>query len=54
MKEVRRMLFEIFYVTLDPFSRIIEGMNFINPEGLMIESIIPQGKTKDEAKNENK
>jgi hypothetical protein len=43
------MFFEIFYLTFEAFSGVIEGVDFINPEGLMIKGIKSQGETDDKA-----
>jgi len=49
VKEVGRMDFEIFYLTFEAFSGVIKGVDFVDPEGLLIKSIEPQGKTDDKA-----
>ncbi len=49
VKEVSRMFFEIFYLTFEVLSGVIKGVDFINPERLVIKSIEPQGKTDDKA-----
>jgi hypothetical protein len=49
------IFFVILYLVLDPVSRIIVSMDFINPKGFLIESVESQGKAYQEAqkKNEN-
>jgi hypothetical protein len=43
------MVFEVFYLTLETLSGVIIGVDLINPEGLVVKSIQPQGKTDDKA-----
>jgi hypothetical protein len=49
VKEVGRMFFEIFYLTLETFSGVIKGVDFVNPQRLVFKGIESQGKTDDEA-----
>jgi hypothetical protein len=39
--KVCRILFIIFQLAFKTISRIIEGMDFVNPEGFLIEGIDP-------------
>ena len=51
MKKVGWMLFKVFYLVFNPLPRIIEGMNFVDPEGFLIKSVEPQCESNDETKN---
>jgi hypothetical protein len=42
-----------FYLAFEIISGVIEGMDFIHPEGLLIESVEPQSETYNEAENKN-
>jgi len=42
-----------FYLALEIIPRIIVGMDFINPEGFLIESIKPQSKAYEETKKKD-
>jgi hypothetical protein len=50
MKKVRWMLFKVSYLVFNPLPRIIEGMNFVNPEGFLIKIVESQGESNDETK----
>jgi hypothetical protein len=43
VEKVSRVFFEVFDLTLNPFSGVIIGVDFINPERFMIEGIESQG-----------
>jgi hypothetical protein len=51
--KIRRILFVKFYLVFEVISGVIEGMDFIHPEGLLIESVEPQSETYNEAENKN-
>ena len=52
MKEAG-IFFVKFYLVFEVISGVIEGMDFIHPEGLLIESVEPQSETYNEAENKN-
>ena len=49
VKEIGWMCFKIFQLAFKAFSGVIKGVDFVDPEGLLIKSIEPQGKTDDKA-----
>jgi hypothetical protein len=53
MKKVGWILFKVFYLVFNPLPRIIEGMNFVDPEGFLIKMVKPQGESNDETKNKD-
>jgi hypothetical protein len=52
--EKRRILLIEFYLVLETISRIIEGMDLINPKGLFVKGIEPQCQTNEKANNKDK
>lgn len=48
------VLFVILQLVLDVISRIIEGMDFVNPDGFLIEGVESQGKPYNETQNKGK
>jgi len=51
--KIRRILFVKFYLVFEVISGVIEGMDFIHPEGLLIEGVEPQDKAYKEAENQD-
>jgi hypothetical protein len=43
-----------FYLVFEVIPGIIEGMDFINPEGFLVEGIEPQGKSHQKAEKKHK
>ena len=54
MKKIGWMLFKVFYLVFNPLPRIIEGMNFVDPEGFLIKSVESQSEPNNETKNKQK
>jgi hypothetical protein len=51
--KIRGVLFIKFYLAFEVISGVIEGVDFINPEGFLVEGIEPQGEAYDETEKKN-
>ena len=51
--EEGRILFIKFHLPLKIISRVVIGMDFIEPERFLIEVVEPEGKADEKAENEN-
>ena len=49
--KIRRILFIKFYLAFKIISGVIEGMDFVHPKGFVIKGVKSQGKTYEEAKD---
>ena len=47
------IFFVILYLVFNAISRIIVSMDFVNPEGFLIEGVESEGKTYDETENQD-
>jgi hypothetical protein len=52
--KIRRILLIKFDLPSEIVSGVVEGMNFVHPQGLLIKAVESQGKAYEETKNENK
>jgi len=52
--KIRWILFIKFYLAFEVISGVIEGVDFIHPEGFLIEGIESQGEADEETKKKNK
>ena len=50
--KVCRILLIIFQLTFKTISRIIEGMDFVNPEGFLVEGVESQGEANEKTERE--
>jgi len=52
--KIRRILLIKFDLPSEVISGVIEGMDFVHPEGFLIESVESQGKSYKETENQDK